>query len=70
MSRLPSIRFISNPDGLWNPTKAIAANVTAYATWILSTGIGAMAGKSIAFVADRDELYPDRDVHLSARFTD
>ena len=35
-------------EGMWNPTKAIAANVTAYATWILSTGIGAMAGKSIA----------------------
>ena len=35
-------------DGMWNPTKAMAANVTAYSTWIISTGIGAMAGKSIA----------------------
>ena len=35
-------------EGMWNPTKAMAANVTAYSTWIISTGIGAMAGKNIA----------------------
>ena len=35
-------------DEQWTPNRGLSANITAYATWIISTAIGAFAGKSIA----------------------